>query len=177
MPNTKSPLLIYREKMAEIHTPEEIKSAFLSCYAVCFDLERIDRYIIKKHALFADIWQVNPDVIITEADLCIMGSEPIVLQDQFLLINKNGTHEQANEIARLMAECGIVSNEYRFITEPKTGIKISYGSIGLENKPNRRFKGNLLFDGDKILLTVRCVTKAESDLLKQHSQDRKEKQI
>ena len=28
MENKKSPLLIYREKMAEVHTPEEIKAAF-----------------------------------------------------------------------------------------------------------------------------------------------------
>ena len=28
MENKKSPLLVYREKMAEVHTPKEIKVAF-----------------------------------------------------------------------------------------------------------------------------------------------------
>ena len=41
MENKKSPLLVYREKMAEVHTPEEIKAAFDdSFYAVCFNYDR-----------------------------------------------------------------------------------------------------------------------------------------
>ena len=108
MENKKSPLLVYREKMAEVHTSEEIKAAFDdSCYAVCFNYDR--GHGRAKYGLFAAIWEVNPDVIITEADLCIMAVEPIVWRDQLLLIDKNGTKETANAIAKFMAESGIIS--------------------------------------------------------------------
>ncbi len=165
MENKKSPLLIYREKMAEIHTPEEIKAAFDdSFYAVCFNYDR--GHVGAKHALFAAIWEVNPDVIITEADLCIMASEPIVWRDQLLLIDKNGTKETANTIAKYMAESGIISYEYRCVN--KSGVKVCFGSVDVKKEsPIVRFKGNLLIDGDKLLLTARHMTKADREELKQ----------
>ena len=65
MENKKSPLLIYKEKMAEVHNPEEVKAAFdQSIYAVCFNYDR--GHVGAKHELFAAIWEVNPDVIITD---------------------------------------------------------------------------------------------------------------
>ena len=162
MENKKSPLLICKEKMAEVHTPEEVKSAFdESHYAVCFNYDR--GHGGAKHALFAAIWEVNPDVIITEADLCIMAVEPIVWRDQLLLIDKNGNMETANKIAKFMAESGIISYEYRFVN--KDGIKTCLPTS--ENgKPTALLKGNLLIDGDKLLLTTRHMTKADREKLK-----------
>ena len=153
METKKSPLVIYREKMAEVHTPEEIKAAFDgSAYAVCFNYDR--GYGGAKHALFAAIWEINPDVIITEADLCIMAVEPIVWRDQLLLIDKNGNKETANTIAKFMAESGIISYEYRFVSED--GGKACYGAANVKEKsPVMRFSGNLLVDGDKLILTAR----------------------
>ena len=161
MENKKSPLLIYKEKMAEVHTPEEIKAAFdESHYAVCFNYDR--GYSRAKHELFAAIWEVNPEVIITEADLCIMANEPIVWRDQLLLVDKNGTKETANTIAKFMAESGIISYEYRFVNE--VGTKNCFGSADLKKKsPITRFKGNLLIDGDKLLLTARHMTKGDRE--------------
>lgn len=164
MENQKSPLLIYQEKMAEEHTPEEIKAAFDdSFYAVCFNYDR--GHVRAKHELFAAIWEVNPGVIITEADLCIMSVEPVVWRDQLLLIDKKGTKETANTIAKYMAESGIISYEYRIVNEEE--IKVCFGSVDVKTEsPIVRFKGNLLIDGDKLLLTARHMSKADREKLK-----------
>ena len=157
MENKKSPLLVYREKMAEVHTPEEIKFAFDdSFYAVCFNYDR--GHVGAKHELFAAIWEVNPDVIIAEADLCIMAVDPVVWRDQLLLIDKNGNKETADTIAKFMAESGIISYEYRFVNKSGTKTCMSPSENG---KPSALFKGNLLIDGDKLLLTVRHMNKAD----------------
>ena len=165
MENKKSPLLVYREKMAEVHTPEEIKAAFDdSFYAVCFNYDR--GYGGAKHALFAAIWEVNPEVIITEADLCIMAVEPVVWRDQLLLIDKNGNKETANTIAKFMAESGIISYEYRVVNE--ADIKVCFGTVDVKREsPIIRFKGNLLVDGDKLMLTARHMSKADREKLKE----------
>lgn len=164
METKKSPLLVYREKMAEVHTLEEIKSAFdESHYAVCFNYDR--GHVRAKHELFAAIWEVNTDVIITESDLCIMAVEPVVWRDQLLLIDKNGNKETANTIAKFMAESGIISYEYRVVNE--SGVKVCFGSVDVKKEsPVVRFKGNLLIDGDKLLLTARHINKADREKLK-----------
>ena len=163
MKNKKSPLLVYREKMAEVHTPEEIKAAFDdSFYAVCFNYDR--GHVGAKHELFAAIWEVNPDVIITEADLCIMAVEPVVWRDQLLLIDKNGSKETANIIAKYMAESGIISYEYRFVN--KDGVK-SCLQPSKNRKPTALLNGNLLIDGDNLLLTARHMSKADREKLKE----------
>ena len=157
MDNTKSPRLLYKEKMAVSYTKNELKKAFdESGFSVCFNYDR--GHVGAKHELFAAIWEVNPDVIITEADLCIMAVEPVVWRDQILLIDKNGNKETANTIAKFMAESGIISYEYRFVNKScaKSCLPPS------ENrKPTALFKGNLLIDGDKLLLTARHTNKAD----------------
>ena len=169
MENKKSPLLVYREKMAEVHTPEEIKAAFDdSFYAVCFNYDR--GHVGAKHELFAAIWEVNPDVIITEADLCVMSVEPFVWRDQLLLIDKNGNKETANAIAKFMAESGIISYEYRIVSE--ADIKVCFGTVDVKKEsPIVRFKGNLLVDGDKLLLTARHMNKADRGRLKEEKKE------
>lgn len=169
MENKKSPLLVCREKMAEVHTPEEIKAAFDdSFYAVCFNYDR--GHVGAKHELFAAIWEVNPDVIITEADLCIMAVEPIVWRDQPLLIDKNGNKETANTIAKFMAESGIISYEYRIVNE--SDIKVCFGTVDVKKEsPIVRFKGNLLVDGDKLMLTARHMNKADRGRLKEEKKE------
>ena len=120
--------------------------------------------MIQKRSLFSKIYEANPDVIIVNADLCILAREPVVMYDQLLLINKNGTMEITNEIAKLMAESGIVSYEYRVVED--CGIKICFRSIDIKDSPIHRFKGTLLTDGEKPLLLSRHMTKAERDCLK-----------
>ena len=154
MEHRKSPLLVYREKMAKVHTPEEIKVAFdESHHAVCFNFD--SGHGRAKYALFAAIWEVNPDVIITEADLCVMSAEPGVWRDQILLINKNGTKEMSNHIIQLIAASGAVSSAYCFFSEKKAGIKGCHRRIFNNDEPSLVKRGNLLIDGDKLLLTAR----------------------
>ena len=156
---------IYMEKKNIVHTSEEILSAFNeSQYSVCFNINEGSEALIQKRVLFSKIYEANPDAIITDADLCILAREPIVMYDQFLLINKNGTMEIANKIAKLMTESGIVSYEYRVVEE--CGIKICFGSIDIKDSPIHRFKGTLLTDGEKPLLLSRHMTKAEKAFLK-----------
>ena len=164
MENKKSPLLVYGEKMAEVHTQKEIKSAFdESHYSLCFNYNR--GHGRAKYALFAAIWEVNPDVIITEADLCIMAVEPVVWRDQLLLIDKNGNKETANTIAKFMAESGIISYEYRFVNKSGTKTCMSPSENG---KPTALLKGNLLIDSDKLLLTARHMNKADRVIMLTH---------
>ncbi len=164
MEQKRSPLLIYREKMSEEHSPEEIKEAFdNSFYAVCFNYDR--GHVGAKHELFSAIWKENPDVIITEADLCVISTEPTVWRDQLLLIDKNGSRETANTIAKFMSESGIISYEYRFVNEEE--IKVCFGTPDVKKEsPIVRFRANLFIDGDKLLLSVRHMSKADREKLK-----------
>ena len=133
-------------------------------YAFNYDLG----YGGAKHALFAAIWEINPEVIITEADLCILAVEPIVWRDQLLLIDKNGTKETANTIAKFMAESGIISYEYRFFNKSDTKVCLPPSENG---KPAALLKGNLLIDGDKLLVTARHMTKADREVLKKRGKE------
>ena len=107
-------------------------------------------------------------MIITEADLCIMAVEPVVWRDQLLLIDKNGNKETANTIAKYMAESGIISYEYRFVN--KSGAKNCLPPS--ENrKPTALFNGNLLIDGDKLLLTAKHMNKADGEMLMEEKRE------
>ena len=61
-------------------------------------------------------------------------------------------------VAKFMAESGIISYEYRFVNKSGTKICLPPNENG---KPTALFKGNLLIDGDKLLLTVRHMNKAD----------------
>jgi len=108
---------------------------------------------------------LNPDAIITEADLCVISTESTVMRDQFLLINKNGTKDTTNEIARLIEESGIIPSVYCFFSEKKAGSKGCYRRVLGDDKPSIVKKGNLLIDGEKLLLTVRAQTKADREAI------------
>ena len=160
-------LKTYREKKNEVHNPEEVKEAFDASFAMCFEIDRGSaENIHTKRKLFGDIWTVNPDAIITEADLCVMSTEPTVMRDQFLFINKNGTKDATNEIAKLIEESGIITSVYCFFSEKKAGIKGCYRRVFGEDKPSVVKKSNLLIDGDKLLVTVRVQTKADREAIK-----------
>ena len=160
-------LKTYREKKNEVHIPEEVKEAFDASFAMCFEIDRGSaENIHTKRKLFGDIWTVNPDAIITEADLCVMSTEPTVMRDQFLFINKNGTKDATNEIAKLIEESGIITSVYCFFSEKKAGIKGCYRRVFGEDKPSVVKKGNLLIDGDKLIVTVRVQTKADREAIK-----------
>ena len=157
-------LKLYREKKNEVHTPEEIKEAFDTSFAVCFNCNK--GQMDAKRVLLCKICALNPDIMIAKADICVMRSEPVVLRDQILLINKNGSHEVSNEIARLMADSGIISYEFCFFPEKVAGMSICTGSFAPNEKPHIPYKSNIFIDGDKLLLTARHMTKADREKLK-----------
>lgn len=63
MEEKKSYRAIFKEKMAEVHTREEIKLAFEDSFAACFALAE-DRAPGAKTRLFGRIWEINPDAIL-----------------------------------------------------------------------------------------------------------------
>jgi len=72
---------------------------------------------------------------------------------------------KANTIAKFMAESGIISYEYRIVSE--ADIKVCFCTIDVKKEsPIVRFKRNLLVDGDKLLLTARHISKADREKLK-----------
>lgn len=155
----KSSLEIYREKKNKVYTTDEIQEAFESSLAVVFgkndNQPKESRW---RYRLFSDIWKINPDAIIKEADLCVMMSHPLVRTDQILVINKNGTKESFAEISALIGETGIVSEVYYFIGEKKCYLRV-FG----EERRSFIHKANLLSDDGKLLLTIRhyhCPKKA-----------------
>lgn len=158
---------LYQEKKNAVYTPEEIKSAFDTSFAMCFDIprENMERAHNKRRIL-TQIWEVNPDAIIIEADLCVMNVEPTVMRDQFLFINKNGTKESTNEIARIIEESGVVTSVYCFFSEKRADVKGCYHRVFGDDKPSIVKKGNLLIDGDKLLVTVRHIAKSDRETLK-----------
>ena len=157
----------YQEKKNEVHTPEEIKAAFDTSFAVYFSIKREKlKGILDKQRLLTALWQVNSDAIITEADLCEMRGEPTVTRDCFLRINRNGTNETSNELVACIEESGIVPSCVCFFSQKKAGIKGCYRRVFGSEKLTVVNKANLLLDGDHILITVRSQTKADRDAIK-----------
>ena len=156
MENNKSDLELYREKRDKVYTFAEIKEAFDNSFVACFDVDKekinIDRWSFR---LFSGIWEINPDAIIKEADLCMLTGNPTVKRKQILVINKNGTRDSVNEIGRFIESTGFVSEAFFFSGEKKDGVKKCYRNVFGSSKPAFINKGNLLSDGDNLLVTVR----------------------
>ena len=72
-----------------------------------------------------------------------MSTEPTVMRDQFLFMNKNATKDSTNEIAKLIEESRIITAVYCFFSEKKAGIKGCYCRVFGEDKPSVVKKGNL----------------------------------
>ena len=156
---------LYMEKKNIIHTPEEILAAFEDNTAVVFELSR-ERAPSAKSILFDGIWQINPEAIITEADLCVMSVEPTAHGKQILVIDKGGDKETSNRILDLMYKSGIVPCYVTF-KEKKYGIKRCILQR-FDYKTTVVKKMNLLVDCDgNLLVTVRHLSQADHDTRKE----------
>ena len=113
---------LYREKKSEVHTHEEILAAFEDNTAIVFELSR-ERTPSAKSNLFGGIWQINPETIITEADLCVMSVEATAHRKQILVIDKGGDKDTGNRILDLMYKSGVVPSCYVTFKKKKNGIK------------------------------------------------------
>ena len=150
---------IYKEKMSEVHPPEEILAAFEDNTAVVFELSR-ERAPSAKSILFGGIWQINPEAIIAEADLCVMSVEPTAHRKQFLIIDKGGDKDTGNRILDLMHKSGVVPFCYITFKEKKNDVKrcilqkFDYKTTVLK-------KMNLLVDYGNLLVTVRHLSRVD----------------
>lgn len=160
MSTERSHMHYYIKKRDEVHTLEETAEAFENSYAFCFELDRSAMETPPgRTKLYADIWTVNPDAIIKEADVCIFMKNSEIKRSQILVVNKNGEKGTANDIARLIDECGFVHSVIVCVDEKKDGVKRCFTHVCGDDKPTLADKANLLIDGDKLLLTVRTGVK------------------
>ena len=151
---------IYMEKKNIVHAPEEILAAFEDNTAIVFELSR-ERAPSAKLNLFGGIWQINPEAIITEADLCVMSVEATAHRKQILVIDKGGDKETSNRILDLMYKSGIVPCYVTF-KEKKYGIKRCILQR-FDYKTTVIKKMNLLVDGNDLLVTVRHLSQVDRE--------------
>ena len=157
---------LYMEKRKEVHTPEEFLAAFEDNTAIVFELSK-ERAISDKRKLLSGIWDINSDALISEdCDLCVMSPEPIAHRRQILVIDKGGDKDTGNRILDLMYKSGVVPCCYVGYKEKKNGIKrcilqkFDYKSTVLK-------KMNLIIDGGHLLVTVRNLSQADHDAMKE----------
>ena len=156
---------IYMEKKNIVHTPEEILAAFGDNTAIVFELSP-ERTPSAKSNLFGGIWQINPEAIITEADLCVMSVESTAHRKQILVIDKGGDKDTGNRILDMMYKSGVVPCCYVTFKEKKYGIKkcilqqFNYKTTVVK-------KMNLLVDYGNLLVTVRHLSQADHNTRKE----------
>ena len=156
---------IYMEKKSEVHTHEEILAAFEDNTAIVFELSR-ERTPSAKSNLFGGIWQINPEAIITEADLCVMSVESTAHRKQILIIDKGGDKDTGNRILDLMYKSSVVPSCYVTFKKKKNGIKRCILQK-FDNKTTVVKQINLLVDGKNLLVTVRHLSQADHDTRKE----------
>ena len=150
---------IYMEKKNEVHTPEEILAAFEDNTAIVFELSR-EKTPSAKSNLFGGIWQINPEAIITEADLCVMSVESTAHRKQILVIDKGDDKETGNRILDLMYKSGIVPACYVTFKEKRNGVKRCILQK-FDKKTAVVKKMNLLVDYGNLFVTVRHLSQAD----------------
>ena len=155
----------YMEKKDIVHTHEEILVAFEGNTAIVFELSR-ERTPSTKANLLGGIWQVNPEAIITEADLCVMSVEATAHRKQVLVIDKGGDKDTGNRILDLMYKSGVVPSCYVTFKEKKNGIKRCILQK-FDYKTTVVKKMELLVDGNDLLVTVRHLSQADHDTRKE----------
>ena len=154
---------LYMENRKEVHTPEEFLAAFEDNTAIVFELKK-ERNPSDKRNLFAGIWQINPDALITEdCDLCVMSTEPTAHRKQILVIDKGGDKETGNRILDLMYKSGVVLCCYVSFKEKKNGIKRCILQKKFDYKTMVVKKMNLLVDYGNLLVTVRHLSQADHE--------------
>ena len=113
---------IYMEQKNIVHTPEKILAAFEDNTAIVFELSR-ERAPFAKSNLFGGIWQINPEAIIAEADLCVMNVAPTAHRKQILIIDKGGDKDTGNRILDMMYKSGVVPFCYVTFKEKSTASR------------------------------------------------------
>ena len=160
MEEKKSYRAIFKQKKDEVHTSEEIQQAFDSSYCACFALSE-DCAPGARMQLFGKIWEINPDAIITEADLFVVQSDPVAAMGQYLVIGKNGTKETNALLAQCLEESGVITSPWYIQSKKHGGIKTCYRFASEMQQKAVVHKANLLIDGNDLLLSVRHLSSAD----------------
>lgn len=154
---------LYMEKRKEVHTPDEFLAAFEDNTAIVFELKK-ERNPSYKRNLFAGIWEINPEALISEdCDLCVMsGLEPTAHRKQILVIDKGGDKDTGNRIFDLMYKSGVVPCCHVTFKEKKNGIKRCILQK-FDYKTTVVKKMNLHVDYGNLLVTVRHLSQDDHD--------------
>ena len=153
---------LYLEKKKEVQSPEEFLVAFEDNTAIVFELKK-ERNPSDKRNLFAGIWEINPESLISEdCDLCVMSIEPTAHDKQILVIDKGGDKDTGNRILDMMYKSGVVPCCYVSYKEKKHGIKRCILQK-FDNKATVVKKMNLLVDYGNLLVTVRHLSHADHE--------------
>ena len=152
---------LYMEKRKEAHAPEEFLAAFEDT-AIVFELKK-ERNTSDKRNLFAGIWEINPEALISDdCELCVMsGLEPTAHGKQILVIDKGGDKDTGNRILDLMYKSGVVPCCYVGYKEKKNGIKRCILQK-FDYKITVIRKMNLLVDDGHLLVTVRYLSQSQA---------------
>lgn len=164
MEEKKSYRAIFKEKMAEVHTHEEILQVFDGSFCACFALKE-EHTPGARMTLLGKIWDINPDAIIVEADLFVAHTNPEAARGQYLVLCKNGTKESNALVCQLLEESGSITDPWYFQSGKESGFKSCFRyKLGTELHAVL-YKANLIFDGDNPLLTVRSLSTADRERL------------
>ena len=97
-----------------------------------------------------------------------MSTEPTAHRKQILVIDKGGDKDTGNRILDLMYKSGVPCCYVTF-KEKKNGIKRCILQK-FDNKTTVVKKMNLLIDCDNLLVTVRHISQADHDAMKNNSE-------
>ena len=137
-------------------------AAFEDNTVIVFELKK-ERNPSNKRNLFAGIWDINPDALITEdCDLCLMSVEATAYRKQILVIDKGGDKDTGNRILDLMYKSGVVTCCHVTFKEKKNGIKRCILQK-FDYKTTVVKKMNLLVDYGNLLVTVRHLSQADHE--------------
>lgn len=156
---------IFRQRKNEVHTTKEIASAFEHSFSACFALTE-NRAPGAKMQLFGEIWNINPDAIITEADLCVVQTAPETATNQYLVIGKNSTKETNGLLTQCLEESGFITSPWYIKSEKHGGIKTCYRFVSETQQKAVVHKANLLINGSNLLLTVRHLSSTDHGRMK-----------
>ena len=165
MEEKKSYRAIFKEKIAAVHTHEEILQAFDSSFCVCFTLAK-DRAHTGRRSLFGKLWEINPDAIIAETDLFVAHPDPVAASKQYLLICKNGTQESNALLVQCLEESGVITSPWYIRSKKQGNLKTCYQFTSKTQRAAVLLKANLLIDGDDLLLSVRHLSNADHAQMK-----------
>ena len=86
-------------------------------------------------------------------DSCFINNNPIIKRKQTLIINRNGSKEDSNQMIQLLEKYNVTSEIYKIFSEKRYGVK---ACCRLEkDKPSVIMIANLLKDDEHYILTIR----------------------